>query len=83
MRAAIEPALAPGHAMQLYLDGTLAQAAPDTTFQLSNVDRGTHSVELRVVDGSGATLINSEPSVFHLQRRSVILQPPRPRATGN
>lgn len=79
VRAHLEPDLATGHALQLYLDGTLSQTGPDTTFQLSNVDRGTHSVELRVVDGSGATLINSQPAVFHLQRRSVILQPPRPR----
>jgi hypothetical protein len=73
--AAVEPELAPGHALQLYLDGSLRQTSRDTTFQLVNVDRGTHAVELRVVDEAGTVLATSDPSVFHLQRRSVILQP--------
>ncbi len=84
IRADLQPDLRPGHAVQVYLDGALRQTAHDTTIQLVNLDRGTHSVELRVVDEAGNPLITSEPSVFHLQRRSVILQPPRPlpRASG-
>lgn len=75
--AAIQPSLAVGHIMQVYLDGQLRQQGFTTSFQLVNLDRGTHNVQVRVVDQSGNTLIASEPSVFHLQRRSVILQPNR------
>ncbi|MEQ8857052.1 MAG: DUF4124 domain-containing protein [Pseudomonadales bacterium] len=75
--AAIEPALGAGHVMQLYLDGKLAETGTTTSFQLSNVDRGTHNIRIAVVDATGSTLISSEPTVFHLQRRSVILQPAR------
>jgi hypothetical protein len=71
----LHPALLPGHAVQLYLDGALQQSAAQPQFQLLNVDRGTHTLQLRVVDASGTVLISSAPSVFHLQRRSLILQP--------
>lgn len=73
--AGVEPALQPGHTMQVYLDGALRQSGQTTTLQLVNVDRGTHTVMLRIVDGSGEPVAASEPSVFHLQRRSVLLQP--------
>lgn len=75
--AAVEPDLAPGHTLQVYLDGELRQTSPVPTTQLLNVDRGTHTLELRIVDASGNTLISSPPSVFHLQRRSVLTQPAR------
>lgn len=75
--AEVEPELAPSHVIQLYLDGALQQTGHTTRFELSNVDRGTHQVELRIVDAGGNTLATSEPSVFHLQRRSVLLQPAR------
>lgn len=75
--AAVEPNLGAGHAIQLYLDGELRQTGPTTAFQLVNVDRGTHNLQLKVVDQTGTVLIASEPTVFHLQRRSVLLQPAR------
>jgi hypothetical protein len=81
--ATVVPALQPDHVMQLYLDGELAQSGPTTTFQLSNVDRGTHNLELRIVSSRGDTLISSPASVFHLQRRSVINQPAPARRTSN
>ncbi|MFU8815976.1 MAG: DUF4124 domain-containing protein [Pseudomonadales bacterium] len=74
--AELHPELKPGHRVQLYLDGALLHTAPQTEFLLENVDRGTHAVELRVVDDAGNALISSGISTFHLQRRSVILQPP-------
>lgn len=81
--ANVEPALQPDHVMQVYLDGELAQSGRTTTFQLSNLDRGTHNLELRIVNARGETLISSPSSVFHLQRRSVILQPSPPRRNSN
>jgi hypothetical protein len=71
----LQPDLLPGHAVQLLLDGVLAQTAAQARFELVNVDRGSHSLELRVVDEAGNILISSAPSTFHLQRRSLILQP--------
>jgi len=80
--AEIQPSLATGHVMQVFLDGELRQQGHTTTFQLVNLDRGTHNVQVRVVDQTGSPRISSEPSVFHLQRRSVILQPGPARGNG-
>jgi hypothetical protein len=82
--AELQPTLRSGHLLQLYLNGVLYQTAHAPQFQLTNVDRGTHVLELRVVDEAGNVVATSEPSVFHLQRRSLILQPapskPAPRS---
>jgi hypothetical protein len=80
--AQLEPGLRAGHILQLFVDGALHQAARATQFQLVNVDRGTHVLELRVVDGTGNTVAESEPSVFHLQRRSLIMQPAAGKSGG-
>lgn len=80
--AAVDPDLQPGHTLQLFLDGELQQSGGTTTFQLNNVDRGTHEVQLRIVGPGGETLLTSPGSVFHLQRRSVILQPGPARGNG-
>lgn len=79
--AEVSPDLQPGHVLELYLDGQLVQSTRSgSVFQLSNVDRGTHTIEVRVADAAGNPLIRSEPRTFHLQRRSVLLQPARPRS---
>ncbi len=71
-----QPPLRAGDSVQVYLDGALRRTVSSTTVQLANVDRGTHAVQLRIVDAAGNTLVASEPVTFHLQRRSVLLQPP-------
>jgi hypothetical protein len=73
--AALEPALLPGHELHVYTNGVLRQRSQSARIPLMHLDRGIHQVELRVVDAAGSTIIASEPSVFHLHRRSVILQP--------
>jgi hypothetical protein len=81
IRTELVPDLRAGHLLQLYMNGTLVQSVRSgNTFQLTEVDRGTHTIEVRVVDASGSHLIRSAPSTFHLQRRSVLLQPARPRS---
>jgi hypothetical protein len=81
VRAELVPDLRAGHVLQLYMNGALVQSVrTGSTFQLTEVDRGTHTIEVRVVDAGGTDLIRSEPSTFHLQRRSVLLQPARPRS---
>jgi hypothetical protein len=77
--AALDPGLLPGHELHLYTNGVLRERTQSSQIPLMHLDRGTHEVELRVVDSAGTTVITSGPSVFHLHRRSVILQPaPKP-----
>ena len=60
--------------------GALMDGAPmgppnrSGTFPLANVDRGTHQLQVRIVNDAGEVLLNGQPSVFHLQRFSA-LQP--------
>lgn len=42
----------------------------NTSISLENVDRGTHSVSVKIVAANGRTLANSEPIAFTLQRYS-------------
>ncbi len=72
VRARISPSLLPGHRLQLLLDGR-AVSAPGTLtrFELENVDRGTHTAVLQVVDGEGQVVMRSEPVQFHVLRAAV------------
>lgn len=69
-----------GDKLQLLLDGeAVAPPGRQTSFQLDNVDRGTHYLQAVITDEYGNALIRSERSVFHLQRFSVN----QPRADQN
>jgi hypothetical protein len=60
--ADIQPGLQPGHQLQLIVDGT-PYGAPttDPVFQLTNMDRGGHSLSLAVV--AGDQLVQQSPPV--------------------
>jgi hypothetical protein len=67
-----EPALQPGHAYQVLLDGQpFGTPGEETTFELSNVDRGTHQLAVAVVDAQERVLQQSESLSFHLIRTSL------------
>lgn len=75
--ANVNPRLQPGHLLRLIMDGNVAQdATRATTFSLTNVDRGTHSLTLQIVDGEGNVLMHSPDSTFHMMRYAI---PPRTR----
>tara|TARA_A100001037_G_scaffold131137_2_gene118902 strand:+ start:44533 stop:45144 length:612 start_codon:yes stop_codon:yes gene_type:complete len=81
--ASVTPALAGNRKMQLLLDGVVASGpSRTTTFQLLNVDRGTHELQAQVVDPAGRALFTSPASVFHMLRYSAI-RPAKPAARGN
>ena len=73
-----QPALQPGHRLQLVLDGqAVAELEPGTTrTRLSDVYRGQHTLLAKIQDASGATLIQSPPVTFYVQQRSVASNPP-------
>jgi len=62
-----EPALQPGHAYQVLLDGQpFGAPGEETTFELSNVDRGTHQLAVAVVDAQERVLQQSESLSFSI-----------------
>ena len=78
---AIAPQLRSDHRLLLLLDGAPSQvAAVNGVFELSNVDRGTRTVRVQVVDRAGGVLMQSDTTTFHLMRVTtpVPIAPPRP-----
>lgn len=65
---AVRPELGEGHQVQLTLDGAVHSQSVSAQFTLTNVDRGTHSVSLSVVDQNGAVLATSATHRFHVLR---------------
>lgn len=69
----LKPALRAGDKLVLNLDGKVAaKSTGGTTFQLSNVDRGTHTLELNVKDADGNALGSSAPVTFTIHRASIL-----------
>jgi len=64
----ISPRLQSGHTLRLMMDGAVVQEGPQGTFDLANVDRGTHMITLDIVDSAGNVLIRSNQSSFHMLR---------------
>ena len=71
----VYPTLQPGHEVQLYLDGKAILAGRELSYQLDNVERGTHTLHVEIVDASGKVLFAGVPSTFHLQRYAIPTAP--------
>ena len=69
----LSPTLAEGDAIQVFIDGNkLGGDVKSTQFTLNGLNRGTHSLQAKIVDADGNTL-NSAPSInFHLRQASII-----------
>ena len=79
---ASEPALGPGHQYEVLLDGKRAKRGNKIPLILSNVDRGTHTVEVRILGEAGEVLMESDTSIFHLGRISAIASKYARQETG-
>jgi len=65
----LRPGLQPGHKIRIYLNGTQAAQDLDTTqITLQNMDRGTHSLEVSVIDEKERELKRSDAVSFHMLR---------------
>ncbi|MCU7842248.1 MAG: DUF4124 domain-containing protein [Candidatus Thiodiazotropha sp. (ex Monitilora ramsayi)] len=70
---ALSPALAANHAIHVFLDGNrLEGEMKSTQFSLNNLNRGTHSLEVKVVDDKGNALTSAPAVNFHLRKASII-----------
>ena len=72
----LEPALQEGDVIAILLDGKEIGQGKSTALALSNIDRGSHSLQAIVKNAQGNTLISATPITFTLQRTS-LLQPKR------
>lgn len=60
---------------ELYLDGALVQTSPAPSFQLMDVVRGEHSVQIKYIHHTGKILASSDPHVFYMHQASVFINP--------
>jgi len=77
----VQPVLRGGDRVVISLDGKPVAGLPDsgTQFTLSQVDRGTHSLQATIVDGNGKTVCQTGSVTFHVRQPS-LLSPNRPRS---
>jgi len=68
---ALTPALKPGHQVRAYFDGT-PQIVSGTNFQIPEVYRGVHNLQVEVVDETGKLMIRSQPNRFYVQQNTVL-----------
>jgi hypothetical protein len=66
-----EPPLQAGHQYRLRLDDAPVQQSGDSAFSLSAVDRGSHRLQVEIIDGQGRVLQRSDSRIVHLQRTSL------------
>lgn len=74
VRVELEPGLRPGDRLELLMDGSPIATSTTGQFDLTNVDRGTHTLTTRVVDEADQILIESEPVRFTMLRFSALFR---------
>ncbi|MEE8264011.1 MAG: DUF4124 domain-containing protein [Gammaproteobacteria bacterium] len=58
-----------GHKLALFVDGTqISEPGTATQFQLNNMNRGTHTLEAKVIGPDSKVIKSSSPIVFHMLR---------------
>ena len=67
----LTPALMSGHQVRAYFDGT-PQIVNGESFQLQEVYRGVHNLQVEVIDETGKLMIRSRPNRFYVQQNSVL-----------
>ena len=67
---ALQPALRPGHQVRAYFDGEMRPVS-GTSFQLQEVWRGVHNLQVEVVDETGRVMIRTQPNRFYVQQNTV------------
>lgn len=92
VRLAATPSISPAHIVTLYLDGARVEGFPPsgTSYELSDVPRGTHTVKFVVSTRQGELLQESPSTTFHVRQESVakppvgptLRNPPKPRTSA-
>ena len=66
----LQPSLQRGHQLRAYFNGA-RQEVSGTSFQLQEVWRGVHNLQVEVVDETGQLMIRSQPNRFYVQQNTV------------
>jgi len=74
----LEPGLQPGHRVRAYFDGE-PQLVSGTSFEITEVYRGVHNIQVEVIDQAGQLQIRSQTNRFYVQQNTVVT----PARAGN
>lgn len=70
--ATLSPELFPGNQTQLLLDGhPVGNPQKQLSFEVSGIDRGSHTLQVQVIDNQGKSIIVSERITVFMQRPRV------------
>lgn len=58
---------------QLVLDNQIVKTQSNNKFELENVNRGAHNIQVNFLDNSGKILASSKLQTFYLQKASVLI----------
>ena len=64
----LKPSLRSGHSIEVMMDGQSIGSGRGTSVTLTEVDRGTHTVQASVKDADGKEIARSNSVIFHLKR---------------
>ncbi|GGD62219.1 DUF4124 domain-containing protein [Lacimicrobium alkaliphilum] len=73
--AQMQPQTTGAGAFELLMDGKSLATSPSPRFELTEVNRGAHTIEVRYVNNSGKVLASSSPTEFFLHQASVLNRP--------
>ncbi|MEL7186546.1 MAG: DUF4124 domain-containing protein [Pseudomonadota bacterium] len=71
VRLNLQPSLQPGHQVRVYFDGQ-PRMVNGTSFQIREVWRGVHNLQVEIIDESGELMIRSLPNRFYVQQATVL-----------
>ena len=64
----LSPGLQGGHSIEVMMDGQSIGSGSGTSVTLTEVDRGTHTVQAAIKDSEGKEIARSNSVIFHLKR---------------
>ncbi len=67
---ALTPGLQPGHQVRVYFDGE-PRMVTSTSFQIQEVWRGVHNIQVEVLNEGGELMIRSRTNRFYVQQNTV------------
>lgn len=73
----LSPTLRPGDTVVVLDNGAQVANGKSTNFNLANLDRGEHTLQLQVKDRNGKVVISSNPVTIHVQRTRLLNKRPR------
>jgi len=71
VRVTLSPLLRQGHLVRVYFDGE-PRMVNSAYFQISEVYRGVHNLQVEVIDETGQLVKRSRPTRFYVQQNSIL-----------